>query len=440
MSKPNWKAGATFLPDCRGSLQRGYQILTLSRDEVAILQRIDEHAQHITGVADQIHAWSEMGYEEYQSSALLASELAKLGLTVQTGLAGLATAFSATLSGGGPGPAIGFLAEYDALPGLGHACGHNLIGAAALGAAIGLTAVRESLPGKAVVFGTPAEEGYRPNAGGKVVMHDAGVFRGLDAVLIVHAGEPFSAGGTSLARDNFRLVFRGRRPGVGQARWDAVDSQDAVMLTHVAINVLRQHVPPEVVIQWIVERGGENPNIIPVESTARLYVRALKMATVRWVVERIMDCARGAALATGAEVEYQRHAQPYDEVIPNPTLNRLFFDALHDAGAPADRIAPVPPGPVTHSDDTGIISKHVPTISGRFITGPLGLVLHTKEATAATCSPEGHRGMLIGAKAMALTAWRLAHSPDLVTEAWEGLRAAMAGDEEKRTGGRDGNA
>lgn len=402
--------------------------MTLSRDELAILQRIDENADRLAAMADQIHGWSEMGYEEHRSSALLASESAAHGMVVETGIAGLATAFKATMRGGRPGPAIGFLAEYDALPGLGHACGHNLIGAAALGAAMGLAAVKDRLPGSVSVFGTPAEEGYRPNAGGKVVMHAAGAFDGLDAVLIVHPGEPFTAGGTSLARDNFRLGFRGRRPGVGQARWDAVDSQDAVMLTHAAINILRQHVPPEVVIQWTVEKGGENPNIIPVDSSARLYVRAPRMETVKWVVKRIVDCARGAALATGAEVEYSRHAQLYDEVVPNPTLNRLFLAALHDAGVPEDQIAPVPPGPVTHSDDTGIISKTVPTISGRIVVGPKGLVLHTKEATVATCSPEGHHGMLIGAKAMALTAWRLANSPELVAEAWDELRAAMAED------------
>lgn len=396
--------------------------MTMTAQEHAILQRIDSAAADLTSLADSIHELAELGYEEHQSSRQLAAMLADAGFTVMPGVAGLATAFRADMRGVEPGPAIGFLAEFDALPGIGHACGHNLIGTAAVGAALGLAAVRDLLPGTIHVFGTPAEEGYRPGAGGKVVMREAGLFDDMDAILIVHPGEPFTAGGTSLARDNFRLRFHGRRPGIGQPRWDAVDAQDAVMLTHTAINILRQHVSPETVIQWTVEKGGDNPNIIAVESSARLYVRAPRMSEVNAVVARILDCARGAALATGASVEYERHAQLYDEVVPNPTLNELFLAALADAGAPPELIAPIPPGPVTHSDDTGIVSKTVPTISGRIMIGPPGLVLHTKEATEATKSPQGHAAMLIGAKAMALTAWRLANAPRLAARAWADLR------------------
>lgn len=406
--------------------------MPLSSEEAAIIAAIDSRAPRLAAVSDAIHDYSELGYKEHRSSALLVSELRALGLQVETGTGGLATAFDAVLDGCGPGPTVAVLAEYDALPGLGHACGHNVIGAAALGAAAGLAAVRGKLAGKLRVLGTPAEEGYRPRAGGKVVMFCAGVFDGVDAVLIVHPGEPFTAGGTSLARDNFRLVFRGRRPRTGAPRWDAVDSQDGLMLTHAAINVLRQHVPPGVVIQWLIEKGGDNPNIIPVESVARLYVRAPRMDTVRAVVARIMDCARGAAAATGGEVEYQRHANLYDEVVPNETLNRVFLAALRDSGVPEQEIAAAPAGPVTHSDDTGIISKHIPTVSGRIVVGPPGLVLHTMEAAEATRSPAAHRGLVIGAKCMALTAWRLAASPALVADARRDLARTIAAEGDPR--------
>ncbi|MDP2873296.1 MAG: amidohydrolase [Bacillota bacterium] len=378
----------------------------------------------MTEVADEIHGYAEFGYEEVRSSALLAAELRGQGLAVTTGVADLATAFDAVLEGAADGPAVAILAEYDALPGLGHACGHNLIGAAALGAAVGLAAVKDRLRGRLHIFGTPAEEGFRPNAGGKVIMHDAGLFKKVDAVMMVHPGDPFSGGGPSLARDNFRLTFRGRRPAVGRPRWDSVDSQDAMMLTQAAINVLRQHIPPDVVIQWMIEKGGENPNIIPVESVARMYVRASKMDTVQHVVARVMDCARGAALATGGEVEYRRHAQLYDEVVLNPTINRLFTQALRDVGVPEDELGEAPTGPVQHSNDMGIITKNVPSMSGRIIVGPRGLVMHTKEATEATNSPAGHRGMVIGAKSMALVAWRLANDPKLMEQARRDLAAA----------------
>ena len=399
----------------------------LSPSESAILAAIACDKERWTAIADQIHGWAELGYQEHRSSALLATELEQLGFEVTRGVAGLATAFRAVLRGPQAGPRIALLAEYDALPGLGHACGHNLIGAAALAAAAGMRAVQAELPGELHVYGTPAEEGYQPGAGGKVVMFEEGAFEGIDAAFIVHAGEPFSAGGTSLARDNFRLTFRGRRPRTGQARWDAVDSQDVMLLTQVALNVLRQRVPPEVVIQWTIEQGGDNPNIIPVASSARLYVRAPRLELVSQVVQRIKECAAGAAQATGGAYEFVRHAKLYDEMVPNRTLNELFLAALVDAGAAPGQIAPEPPGPVTHSDDTGIISKHLPTISGRIVVGPPGLVLHTAEAAAATRSPAAHRGLLIGAKAMALSAWRLANSPELLSQAWSALSAAVGG-------------
>jgi amidohydrolase len=399
----------------------------LTQEETAICRAIDREAGNLAAVSDRIHGYCELGYQEAKSSDLLASELERHGLQVTRGIAGLDTAFDAALKGGSPGATVAVLAEYDALPGIGHACGHNVIGGSALGAAVGLAAVRDKLPGVVRIVGTPAEEGVRPNAGGKVIVFHRGSLDGVDAVLMVHPGEPFSGGGTSLARDNFRLVFRGRRPATGRPRWDAVDSQDVMLLTQTALNILRQRVPGDVVIQWMIEKGGENPNIIPVQSVARMYVRAPRMSTVEEVVSRVMDCARGAALATGGTVEYQRHAQLYDEVVPNPMLNGLFVDALRDVGVPEEEIADAPPGPVYHSNDMGIISKHIPSISARVMIGPPGLVLHTKEAAEAARSAAAHRGLAVGAKCMALVAWRLLNNPALLAQAKSDLDAATCG-------------
>ncbi len=396
----------------------------LTAQERLICSAIDQIQEELEQVSDKIHEFNEIGYQEFLSSALLTSHLSQHGLPVEKGLAGLATAFHAHL-GPDSGPQIALLAEYDALPGLGHACGHNIIGTAAIGAAIGLTAVKDALPGGLHVFGTPAEEGFVPNAGGKVVMYDAGLFRGMDAVMMVHPGDPFSGSAGSLARDHFSLTFHGRRPSPEQPRWDAVDSQDPVMLTQVAINVLRQRIDPRVVIQWIVEKGGDNPNIVPVESIARLYVRAPSMEMVEQVVARVLECARGASIATGATFEYKRRAQRYDEVIPNQTLNRAYVQAVRDLGVPEDEISDTPVGPVTSSNDMGIISKHAPVVSGRIIVGPRGLKMHTKEAVASTNSPQGHRGLMIGAKCLALVAWRLMTVPGMLDEAKAGLKEAL---------------
>ncbi|MDP2857742.1 MAG: amidohydrolase [Bacillota bacterium] len=398
----------------------------LTDEERLICDAIDQQKDRLAAISDQVHAFSEMGYQEFKSSDLLVSALRDAGLAVTTGTSGLPTAFHGVLKGASPGPSIAFLAEYDALPGLGHACGHNLIGTAALGAVIGLRAVEHLLPGDAHVFGTPAEEGFAPGAGGKVVMFNEGAFQGMDAVLMIHPGEPFCGGGPSLARENFRLIFYGRRPKTGEPRWEAADSQDGLMLTQMAIHVLRQHVSPDVVIQWIIEKGGENPNIIPVESHARMYVRANTMDTVKKVVARVMDCAKGAASAIGGRVEYHRHAQPYEEVVPSPTLNRTLVEALLDIGVPSEDVSLTPKQKQpTHSNDLGIISKHIPSLSASIIAGPRGLVLHTVEATEATKSKTAHQGMIVGAKAMALMAWRLARQPDLLERAKQELKMAV---------------
>jgi metal-dependent amidase/aminoacylase/carboxypeptidase family protein len=198
------------------------------------------------------------------------------------------------------------------------------------------------------------------------------------------------------------------------------------MLTQMAIHVLRQHVSPDVVIQWIIEKGGENPNIIPVESHARMYVRANTMDTVKKVVARVMDCAKGAASAIGGRVEYHRHAEPYDEVVPSPALNKTLVEALLDIGVPSEDVSLTPKQKQpTHSNDLGIISKHIPSLSASIIAGPRGLVLHTVEATEATNSETAHQGMIVGAKAMALMAWRLARQPDLLEQAKQELKMAV---------------
>ncbi len=395
----------------------------LSMEERLICDAIDRQRDKLAGISDQIHGFSEMGYQEHKSSNLLVSALRDAGLGVTTGTSGLPTAFHGVLEGATSGPNIAFLAEYDALPGIGHACGHNLIGTAAIGAATGLRAVQHLLPGSVHVFGTPAEEGFAPGAGGKVVMFNEGALNGMDAVLMVHPGEPFCGNGPSLARENFRLIFFGKRPKTGEPRWEAADSQDGLMLTQMAIHVLRQHVSPDVVIQWIIEKGGENPNIIPVESHARMYVRANTMDTVKKVVARVMDCAQGAASAIGGRVEYHRHAQPYDEVVPNVTLNKALVQALRDTGVPEEDVSDTPrQKQPTHSNDLGIISKHIPSQSASIIVGPRGLVLHTVEATEATKSETAHQGMITGAKAMALLAWRLSTLPGLLQQAKRELR------------------
>ncbi|MDI6824420.1 MAG: amidohydrolase [Bacillota bacterium] len=324
------------------------------------------------------------------------------------------------------------LAEYDALPGLGHACGHNLIAAVAVGAA---SAVRRALErfgvaGTVSVFGTPAEEGAVDGAGGKVYFVEAGLFAEVDAALIAHPSSRNSLGESSTGRVALEIVFHGKAAHAAGAPHEGINALDAAILIFNGWNALRQHLKEEVRIHGIIAEGGVAPNIIPDRARIRMYVRARDPAYLEEVERRVRDCAQGAVLATGARVEFRYTARTYQSVLVNGTLARLYGQNLADLGVTLE-------GPEARSGggstDAGNVSRVVPLIHPYFAICPAGTPGHSVEFARAAASQDAHRAMLTTAKALAMTAWDLFSDPSLVEEA----RAELGGE---NRGGSAGSA
>jgi amidohydrolase len=237
-----------------------------------VSKEIDARRERLIEISMTIHDEPELGHQEFKASALLVSELEELGFEVEKGTSGLATSFKAVRRGKGDGPTVAIIAEYDALPELGHACGHNIIATSALGAGAGLCAVMDELDGTVIVFGTPAEEGYAENAGGKVIMLDE--ITKADAAIMIHPGSRYGVGATSLARESFMIYFKGRAAHAGSIPERGINALEGVLLTYQGVNALRQHLMRDIRIHGVIKDGGAAPNIVPETASAHFYVRA----------------------------------------------------------------------------------------------------------------------------------------------------------------------
>jgi aminobenzoyl-glutamate utilization protein B len=415
-----------------------------------LLQSIDAQRQTYADVAKQIWSFAEVGYQETKSSALLQQQLKTNGFDVRAGVADIPTAFVATYGSGKP--VIAIIGEFDALPGLsqdatprrsaivadgaGHGCGHNLLGTAALAAAV---AVKEWLggghPGTLRYYGTPAEEG----GSGKVYMVRAGLFNDVDAVVTWHPGDRNDASpSTNLANITGKFRFHGvaahaaAAPHRGRSALDAVEAMDYM------VNMLREHVPQETRIHYIITRGGAAPNIVPDFAEAYYYARQPDMRILDGVWDRIVDAAKGAALGTGTTMDFEITGSVWN-VLPNEILSAVMHKNLERVGGfpytkeeaafaeeirktltePPDvgigsqeRIRPSRAGEVgSSSTDLADVSWNVPTVSMTAATFVPGVPAHSWQATACAGATIGQKGMIVAAKSMALT------TVDLLTDA-----------------------
>ena len=291
---------------------------------------VDRRSSELTSAADWIHAHPEIGHQEVEAARRLSDMLREVGLEVEMGTAGMATAFKGEMHGrGGPRPRVAILAEYDALPGLGHGCGHNLIGTSAIGAALALQEVMPELPGSVWVLGTPAEESAAPNSGGKVHMVNAGVFEEVDAAIMFHPGtETAMTLDRSLAARGFEFYFHGRAAHAAGAPEDGINALDAVVQLYNAISMLRQQVRSDVRIHGIILSGGAAANIIPDYAAIRYRTRADDTEYLAEVVERVIACAEGAAKATRCRLEWTEYMPGYENTMPNSVLLDLMVANL----------------------------------------------------------------------------------------------------------------
>jgi len=369
---------------------------------------IESKKELLFGLADRIFRNPEPGLKEFKAAAWLSAALEGEGFRVRRRVGGLDTAFRGVCRGRRPKPVITFMGEFDALP-IGHACGHNLIGPAALGAGIGTRAVLPRLPGGTVeVLGTPAEEA----GGGKIFLVEAGVFKGRDAALMIHPwGGCNHAYLDKLEVQRMHFKYYGRSAHASSAPQEGINALDAVINTFNNVNALRQHILPEARIHGIIKHGGEKPNIIPDYTEAHFYVRALDGAYLDGLVERVKDCARAGAKAAGARIRIWSQPFRYQGSLRVKTLTDVFAGNMELLGAP------VSPPPVTGgvgSSDFGNVSQVVPGLHGYVEVGRKGEVIHSPEFRKTAGGPRGRKGLLLGAKALAFTAIDLLAEPKLM--------------------------
>lgn len=363
---------------------------------------VDRLAPDLFAVSRFLHANPEVAYEEHQAADLLAGVLEEHGFAVARGVAGLTTAFTGRTGSGAP--RIAFLAEYDALPGLGHACGHNLIGTAALGAVLAVKPILDYVPGEVLLVGCPAEE----KGGGKIPLVESGVFAGTDAAMLVHPSNRTEMVKLALGMREVTVEFFGKASHAAAAPELGINALDAVVLSYTAIGVLRQQVRSDARIHGIITHGGQAPNIIPDHAAARFYVRALDLAYMEELYRRTVGCFEAAAQATGCRVKITPAGKDYHPYKPVYSLAEMFQRNLESLGEAMDQ------GPVDRdlgSTDVGNVSQVVPTIQPMIQISPREVACHMAAFAEAAISEAGQRGMLLAAKAMAMTAVDLLTQP-----------------------------
>lgn len=378
--------------------------MDLQASRARVLETIEGARATILQASHRVHGKPELGGEEVFASGLLSEILEERGFAVERGYAGIPTAFRAR-KGAATGPRVVFLAEYDALPGIGHGCGHNVICASALAAGIGLGEVAAESGGEALVIGTPAEE----TDGAKVRMAGLGCFDGLDAALMVHpfAGSYYLT--ESLAMDAIELVFHGRSTHAAASPWEGLNALDAVILTFNNINALRQHMRPDARVHGIVTDGGKAPNVVPERAAARFYVRARRREYLDALVGRFMDCARAAALATGTRLESRNYEASFDDMVNNLTLAERVRDRFEELpGGVRFGTSPDSFGSI----DMGNVSRRAPAVHVLVdISGGAALTTHTPEFRDAAATPFADETVMRAGKAMALTGLDLLSDP-----------------------------
>lgn len=368
---------------------------------------IDEHREILLAASREIYNNPELKFEETRATALLAEELERSGFAVETGVADLPTAIRAEHPESGPGPTVAILGEYDALPQIGHACGHNLIAAAGLGAALAVGSVKADLPGTLLFFGTPGEEG----GGGKVLMVEAGLFDGVDAAMMFHPSSRTVVDRGSLAITEVEIEFTGVAAHASGSPEKGVNALDAVIQTFNSLNALRQHIKDGARIHGIITDGGAKPNIVPEHAAACFYVRAAQNAYRDQLLEKLRHCAEGAALATGATLSFRTVGHAYQAMRPNQALGAAFVENLEALGEPLN---PPPPDEGLGSTDMGDVSQVVPAIHAYIQICGDEVAGHSREFAAASISERGQSVMLTAAKALAMTAIDVLTNPDLV--------------------------
>lgn len=362
--------------------------------KVAAKDCVESRRNQLIRLSLNIHDNPELAFEEKKSSAWLTGYLKDNGFHIEQGIASLATAFRATYGQGRP--RIALLAEYDALPKIGHGCGHNIIAASAVGAAVASKSIVDRLGGSIVVLGTPGEEVF----GGKIDMVKAGAFKEIDVAMMVHPNILNMVIVQALACSSLDVEFFGQPAHAAAQPHRGINALDAMILAFTSINALRQHIKEEARIHGIITDGGEAPNIVPVHSAAAFMIRAVDYDYLAELKDKVLNCFEGASVASGARLEYKWRDRAYAPMKNNATLAGLFKQNLESLQR---RVEAYDPRFGFGSTDMGNVSQVIPSIHPTVAIAPSDVSIHTQEFALAAVSEAGHEGLMDAAKAMSMT-------------------------------------
>ncbi len=368
---------------------------------------IDKLRTEAIDIAADLHANPELGWETHRSAAKLADYMERHGMKVERGIGDLDVAFRGSVAGrNNDATVVAFLAEYDALPEIGHACSHNLIGTIAATAGIAVSRVLgDDLPGNIHVMGCPFEEG----GGGKIILIERGEFDDVDISIMWHGNNRVVVGNPNIASGRFQYVFRGKPAHAGQSPHEGVNAGDAAMLTFAGVNALRQHITPDSRISGYIQHGGAAANVTPDHTVVDMMTRAMYVEDVLRLRERVHNCARGAALMTGCELEIR------DEPV---YANRLIVQGLREVvidNMPAIGVTPPENDPQSFaSADSGNVSQLIPHVTFSLPVDTRGSVPPTAEFAEACGQPMAYEALITAAKIMAASAIDLLSDPERV--------------------------
>ncbi len=365
--------------------------------KAAAREAIDTGGDGLVELSHRIHAHPELAFEEERASGWVAEALAGAGFAVEAGVCDLPTAFRASV---GSGPLrIGICAEYDALPGIGHACGHNLIAAMAVGAAIGLSRVADDVGIQVTVLGTPAEEG----GGGKILMLERGAFEGVHAAMMVHPTPMDAVDPSIIAATDFKVRYTGKEAHASAFPELGINAADAMVVAQTAIGLLRQQMRSTDRVHGIVTLGGEAPNVIPAHTEADYMVRALTLAELPMIQERVMRCFEAGATATGATMEVEHPHSPYAEMRHDAAMAAIYRQNAEAIGRSFPDLGELGQR-ASGSTDMGNVSLAIPSIHPFIGIDSLPAVNHQPEFAAHCVSAVADHAVMDGATAMAWTA------------------------------------
>ncbi len=372
-----------------------------------VINLINKLTPELNELSLEIYKNPELGYEEFIACQLHTELLSKYGFNVEKNFSGVETGFKAVYKSEKPGPVISYMAEYDALPGIGHGCGHNLLGTVSTGAGIILKQIIDEIGGTVIVFGTPAEE----TSGAKVTYVENHEFDDVDIAMMAHPYNEYIKSGTSLALEPVQFEFFGKAAHAASAPQKGINALDAAIQTFNSINALREHINSDSRVHGVILDGGKAANVVPDYTKSQFYVRSTSKTYNSELLEKIKNCARGAALATGCELKISKYEFNYDNLVTNHTLDNLFSDKILELTG----VVMSPPNKGAGSVDAGQVSQVCPTIHPYFdITKDTSIAAHTREMADSTITEYAREQMKKTIAALVLTAVDIIENPELL--------------------------